>query len=218
MGIEGPGAIGDQKGGVKLVVGLGNPGKKYARTPHNAGFMVIDELASRLSCTLRRSLRCRAQIGRVTRPEGGLLLAKPETYMNNSGEAVAAILGYYRIEPTDMIVVLDDADLEIGRIRVRAKGSSGGHRGLDSVIGAAGTNEFARVRIGIGRNREKDLVDHVLTPVSAEEMDRWRQSAKLAADAVWCALERGAAEAMNRFNGVKTAAQETTSTTVEKPN
>ncbi|MDI6774928.1 MAG: aminoacyl-tRNA hydrolase [Verrucomicrobiota bacterium] len=191
---------------MKLVVGLGNPGEQYARTPHNVGFMVVAELAARLSCALRASSRCRAKIGPAVLGRETILLAQPQTHMNLSGEAVSSILRRRKIPATDILVVLDDADLESGRVRVRSGGSSGGHHGLDSIINALGTPAFPRVRVGIGRNRAKDLVDHVLTAAAADELAVLRQSARTAADAVLCAIERGLPEAMNRFNGVKTAA------------
>lgn len=192
---------------MKLVVGLGNPGERYAETPHNAGFMVVAELAARFGATLRASSRCQAKIGPAVLGRETILLAQPQTYMNLSGEAVASILRFRKIPADDILVVLDDADLEPGRVRVRPGGSSGGHRGLESIIGALGTSAFARVRVGIGRDRTKDLVDQVLAPLRPEELEALRQAVRTAADAVLCAIEHGVPEAMNRFNGVRTAAE-----------
>lgn len=191
----------------KIVVGLGNPGKHYAYTPHNVGFAVIDELASGFSCVLRRSFSFRARIGLVVSAKGScgseekLLLVKPQTYMNRSGTAVASVLRYRKLTASDMIVVLDDADLDFGQLRIRARGSSGGHKGLTSVIQAMGSEEFARVRIGIGRdNNSKGLVEHVLTPFSAAEWQEMKQIIRRAAQAVLCILNSGVETAMNRFN------------------
>ena len=187
---------------MKVVVGLGNPGKRYEHTPHNIGFAVIEELAGRLSCVSRRSLRLRARIGKTIFNEERLLLVKPQTYMNNSGSAVASVLRYEKIAPTNMTVVMDDADLEIGRLRVRAGGGSGGHRGLGSVIQAVNTEGFARVRVGIGRRSgRKVLIEDVLTPFSRCERRQIEPAVEMAAEAVLCVIESGAEAAMNRFNG-----------------
>jgi len=190
---------------VKAVVGLGNPGKRYANTPHNVGFAVVNELADgALACRLKKSFRFGARHGTARLEEERILLAKPETYMNRSGRAVAGLLRYWKISPGDMIVVLDDADLQIGRLRVRSGGSSGGHRGLGSVIDCIGTTEFVRVRIGIGRGaRGADLVEHVLKPFGKEDGELARSMVSHAADAVMCVLSSGADEAMNRFNGLR---------------
>lgn len=186
---------------MKTVVGLGNPGKEYADTPHNAGFSVVDELAAELSCRLSRSWRFRADTGEAAIGGEKVLLAKPRTYMNRSGEAVAAILRWRRLGPQDLIVVLDDADLDAGRLRIRPGGSSGGHKGLASVIACLGTDEFARVRIGIGRRRRgEDLTAHVLAPLGPEERRRMRPAIRSAAEAVRCVVEFGCEAAMNRFN------------------
>ena len=186
---------------MKTIIGLGNPGREYERTPHNVGFLVIDTLASRLDCALHRSFRFRAQTGKGLYLDREVLLVKPATFMNNSGQAVAAILSYRRLSPADIIVVVDDADLSLGQIRVRQKGSSGGHRGLESIVQALGSEEFIRVRAGIGRGpAARDLVSHVLTPFSGAEWTELQNAATRCGDAVLCILERGVEEAMNRFN------------------
>jgi len=133
--------------------------------------------------------------------EEDVLLVKPETYMNRSGLAVASILRYRRVDVGDMIMVLDDADLEQGKLRIRSKGGSGGHKGLGSIIEAVGSEEFTRVRIGIGREVGNDLVDHVLRPYSGGDRKRMDEVFGLAADAVMCILAFDVSEAMNRFNG-----------------
>jgi len=186
---------------VKIVVGLGNPGKRYAGTPHNAGFSAIDELARSLECVLRRSFRFRSWIGNTVFKEENLLLVKPATYMNRSGTAVASILRHRKAEPSDMIVLVDDADLELGRLRIRRKGSSGGHKGLDSVVGTAESENFIRVRIGIGRNTARGaLTEYVLTPLQSSEQQLLDKAVARAAQAVLCVIESGVEPAMNRFN------------------
>lgn len=187
---------------MKVVVGLGNPGKRYRQTPHNVGFNVVDRIACDLNCVLRKSFRFKARIGNTVIGEESVLLVKPETFMNLSGRAVGQILNYRKSLPADMIVVLDDADLGIGTIRIKAQGSSGGHKGLASIIECVGNDEFARVRIGIGRNRlGKDLVEHVLTAFSAEEKNLIDKVITRAEQAVLCILNEGIEEAMNKFNG-----------------
>ncbi|MDD4871033.1 MAG: aminoacyl-tRNA hydrolase [Kiritimatiellae bacterium] len=188
---------------MKVIVGLGNPGKQYENTPHNAGFSVVDELAVRLECSFRRSFRFDARIAKTLYEEEDVLLVKPETYMNRSGLAVASILKYRRAEIGNMIVVLDDADLEQGQLRIRSNGSSGGHKGLGSIIEAVGGEEFTRVRIGIGREADNDLVEHVLKPYSGIDRRKMKEVFSLAADAVMCILVSDVSEAMNKFNGIK---------------
>jgi PTH1 family peptidyl-tRNA hydrolase len=186
---------------VNLVVGLGNPGRQYARTPHNAGFRVVDELASRLNGVLRESSRFEAAVLKTDLEGKRIVLAQPLTFMNNSGAAVGAILRCNGIAPSDMIVVLDDADLDAGMLRIRKKGGSGGHRGLASILEMVGTDAFVRVRVGIGRDpMRENLVSHVLRPLSGEAKDVFDQAVLKAADAVACILKEGADAAMNRFN------------------
>ena len=190
---------------MKSIVGLGNPGKEYENTPHNAGFAVADELADRYGCSLRKSLRFNARMGKATEGSDRLMLVQPQTYMNESGKAVASVLRYYKAAIEDMVVVLDDADLDLGRIRVRSSGGAGGHRGLRSIIDSIGTENFARVRIGIGRDDNgAALVSHVLSRFSAEEGKVMKDAVGRAADAVSCVLRSGVDEAMNGFNGAIT--------------
>jgi len=181
---------------------LGNPGKRYANTPHNAGFAVIDELAAQTGCRLRRAFRTRARVGDFRLAGDRVFLVQPLTFMNLSGEAVTAILRYHRASAEDMVVVLDDADLPRGRLRVRASGGSGGHRGLDSVVRHVGSEAFTRVRIGVGRDvGGRDLVDHVLATPGRAAREQLAASVERGAEAVQCCLREGVAEAMNRFNG-----------------
>jgi len=189
---------------VKIVVGLGNPGKRYEKTPHNAGFMTIDVLAGQLVCRTRRSLRFSARIGKTTYGGESVWLVKPQTFMNNSGMAVGAILRYLKIDLSDLIVVLDDADLPLGRLRVRPEGGSGGHRGLKSIIEHIGGGDFVRLRVGIGRDKGgRALVEHVLSTLSAGEQKLMEGATGLAARAVCSVLDDGVEKAMNTFNGMK---------------
>lgn len=189
---------------MKVIVGLGNPGKRYENTPHNVGAQVVKRLAARLECKLRGSFRFRARIGRSAAGGVESLLVMPRTWMNESGSSVSAILRYHRLGPEDLIVVVDDADLEIGRLRIRRKGSSGGHKGLISVSQHVGSEEFSRLRIGVGRsNNGEDLVRHILHPFSALEREAIDKVVDTAVDAVVCLLEFGEDRAMNEYNGTK---------------
>lgn len=186
---------------MKVVVGLGNPGRPYEHTPHNVGFEVVERLARRAGSEWHESRRWKARWARASLAGVETLLVAPLTFMNASGEAVAAVLAARGLSPDHMLVVLDDADLEIGRLRLRPRGGSGGHRGLASVLTALGTEEVARLRIGIGRRPgEEDLVRHVLSPFSEAEWQRMDPVLDRASDAVRCVLKEGLEAAMNRFN------------------
>ena len=186
---------------MKLIAGLGNPGATYANTPHNVGFDVVDRLAERFDAGWKNSSGFRAHVARAARAGGPLLLAKPQTFMNLSGTSVAPLLRYYGGTPADLTVVLDDADLPLGTLRIRASGGSGGHRGLASIIEAMGTEAFPRVRLGVGRDAWGNLVDHVLHKLNGDRLEVVRTMVEAAADAVVCLTEKGLNEAMNRFNG-----------------
>lgn len=185
---------------MKLIVGLGNPGKEYVHTPHNVGFEVIDVLAKRCDCVLRRSFRFQASLARTMLGTEKAMLVKPSAYMNQSGPVVAAMTGKLGISPTDLLVILDDADLPVGRLRIRASGSGGGHKGLLSIIDHLGHDRFARLRLGIGRRANADLIAHVLTPFAAEQRDTVRMMIGTAADAVQYLAANGTEAAMNKFN------------------
>jgi PTH1 family peptidyl-tRNA hydrolase len=182
-------------------VGLGNPGARYERTRHNAGFMVIDELALRSRATGR--LLVDAWVAESALGGEPVLLVKPLSYMNLSGEPVARLVAEREASLADLVVVVDDVALPFGRLRVRERGSDGGHNGLRSLVLSLGSDEFARVRIGVGIEPppELDLADFVLGEFPAEELPRVREVVGMAADAVTCLLQEGAAVAMNRFNG-----------------
>jgi PTH1 family peptidyl-tRNA hydrolase len=203
---------------VKVIVGLGNPGGAYAGTPHNVGFDVVDRLAAELDGSGRRRFRFQAWVGRAALGGNELLLVKPRTYMNRSGTAVQRVLHYHRLSVSDLVVVVDDADLAFGRLRIRGGGSSGGHRGLGSIIDALGSNAFARVRLGIGR-RERDacLAGHVLTPFGAQDRPVARRLVEAAAGAVRCLVSEGLEAAMNRYNGFACGENDTQTREQDKP-
>ncbi|WP_064774314.1 aminoacyl-tRNA hydrolase [Neomoorella mulderi] len=186
---------------MQMVVGLGNPGPRYETTRHNAGFMVLDLLAGELGINFNSS-RHQAFIGRGMVGERRVLLVKPQTFMNNSGQAVAPLARWYGIAPAEMVIVHDDLDLAPGRMRIRPGGSSGGHRGLQSIITALGTTAIPRLKIGIGRPQEgENVVDYVLRPFSEGDWALVGPVLLKAARALRFLLEGGGLEeAMNRFN------------------
>ena len=186
-----------------MIVGLGNPGRDYERTPHNAGYLVVNELALRWGASFRALRRFDAEVAEAAPVEGGaVLLVKPLTFMNASGAAVAPLLRYRNGSADELLVVADDADLDAGVLRLRPGGGSGGHRGLASVIESLGNQEFARLRIGIGRSAAApDLVEQVLRPLDAEAWTAMREAVGRAADAAACWHAQGLETAMNRFNG-----------------
>jgi PTH1 family peptidyl-tRNA hydrolase len=185
---------------VKLVAGLGNPGARYQDTYHNVGFAVVDELAQRHGVRFARA-PADALMARVRQLGDGLLLVKPLTYMNLSGVAVGELQRYYKVALHDVLVVLDEVALPLGRLRVRARGSAGGHNGLESVINALGTTAVPRLRIGIGRgDPRRDLVDRVLARVEAEERAQLTDAIGRAADAAEMFVLDGVEQAMNRYN------------------
>ena len=167
-----------------IVVGLGNPGREYARTRHNIGFMTLDVLADRFSIDIRRH-NFKAVFGEGYIGGVKVVLTKPETYMNNSGFSVMEIMNFYKCEHSELIVVYDDIDLPLGSIRIREKGSSGTHNGMKSIIYSLGYDDFPRVRVGIGRAGEtENLVGHVLGAPGKEEAEQLSTAIKNAADAV----------------------------------
>lgn len=188
------------------MVGLGNPGPRYERTRHNAGFMVVDELAARARAAGR--LDPDAWVAQATLSDQPALLVKPQRFMNLSGEPVARLLALHAVSAAELVVVVDDVALPLGRLRVRERGSDGGHNGLRSLVAALGTEEFARVRVGVGIEPppDVDLAEFVLGEFLAEELPLLREVTGLAADAVGCLAREGAAAAMNRFNGRRASA------------
>ncbi|MGE5551981.1 MAG: aminoacyl-tRNA hydrolase [Bacteroidota bacterium] len=181
-----------------LLVGLGNPGARYAQTRHNAGFLVLQELARDEGVRFTR-LEHGARVARVRMDDREVMLAKPQTYMNASGKAVAGLVGYYRVPLTNLVVVADDLDLPLGALRLRRSGGSGGHHGLDSIIAALGTKDFARLRLGLGRPPD-DAVDFVLGTPNAADNRKFMASVKRAAEALRVFVREGPEAAMNEFN------------------
>lgn len=185
---------------MKLIVGLGNPGMKYARNRHNVGFMVLAQLARSEHVEFNRQ-RFNAQLAEIKMENERVLLVKPQTYMNLSGSAVGKLAAFYRLPRTSVMVIYDDLDLPFGKMRLRANGSSGGHHGMESIINMLGGNDIPRLRIGIGRPDPKQDVGHVLGNFSEDEQsildDVLQRSEK--ALRVW--IKDGIVKAMNEFNG-----------------
>jgi peptidyl-tRNA hydrolase, PTH1 family len=185
---------------MRLIIGLGNPGPEYAWTPHNLGFLVVDGLAERARIRVSH-FEARSLLGRGRLAGQEVILAKPQTMMNLSGLATRALLERFELTPADLIVASDDVALPWGMIRVRPRGSAGGHNGLKSVIGALGTDELVRVRLGIRpENRSDDLAEYVLEPMDDPTLERAAETIEQAVQAIEVILERGTQQAMERFN------------------
>ncbi len=185
---------------MKLIVGLGNPGKEYAGTRHNIGFMVIDALADALGVSLKKQAADFSESARAVSLGQRVLLAKPYTYMNLSGVAVKAMMVRHAIDAADLLVVCDDLDLAPYRLRIRPRGSSGGHKGLASIIAHAGTQEFSRLRIGIGRPAHQDAAEYVLSRFAAAEKKAVADAVAHAAACGTMWLHQGITESMQHFN------------------
>ena len=203
---------------MKLIVGLGNPGEKYEDTRHNLGFLVLDHLLKELNSSKidwEKSTKLKSEILPFTlitkdKREEKLLLARPQTFMNNSGMSVHLIMDFYKIEPQDLWVVYDELDLPLGSIKIRFGGAAAGHHGVESIMEAVGTDKFWRFRLGIGTSHDKthalgrqevhDAKDYVLDTFHAGEAGKARELIKHASNAIQCALEKGIESAMNRFN------------------
>ena len=185
-----------------LIVGLGNPGKDYERTRHNCGFRAVDLLADKLGCKIDKG-KFQGLYGQAMYEGKKLMLLKPQTYMNLSGRSVLQLSAYFSIPPQRIIVLFDDISLPPGRLRIRADGSAGGHNGIKSIIAELGSQEFPRVKIGVGgkAHPEQDLADHVLSGFSAQEEKALAVSLKNAADAALAIIDHGVPEAANRYNG-----------------
>ncbi len=186
-----------------MIVGLGNPGPEYEETKHNVGFWLVDSFTKRLGISLSEK-KGEARVGRggLATPSGEIdfVLVKPQTFMNRSGRSVQSLLQFFDVSPSEMIVAYDDLDLPCGRIRIRAKGGAGGHRGVASIIDAIGTDEFIRLRIGIGRDPNQDPADYVLTPFRSEELKQVEESIEKGIEALPFLLEGRITEAMNRYH------------------
>ena len=186
---------------LKAIFGLGNPGTEYRRTRHNVGFEVIDDLARRWRVDLKSSWKRKARLAAVKNRD--VLLVQPQTSMNLSGASVAGIMAFYKLAPADVLIVVDEVQLPLGKLRVRPSGSAGGHNGLKSVIASIGS-DFPRLRIGVGRGNEQwDLSDHVLGKFAADELPVVERAVKRAADAVETFITEGVLAAMNQFNAVE---------------
>lgn len=184
-----------------LIVGLGNPGEQYENTRHNVGFLVADELGERGSFPIQR-LKFKALTNTAVIGGQGALVMKPTTYMNLSGEAVGEAARFYKIPPSRVLVISDDVDLPLGKLRIRTGGSAGGHNGLKSVIQHLGANQFPRLKVGVGGkpHPDYDMADWVLGKLQGEDKRVMDEAVKRAADAVECFLKDGPQKAMNRFN------------------
>ncbi len=184
---------------IKIIVGLGNPGGQYEKTRHNVGFDVVDELAEKFFVNVTRK-KFSSLIGETGYKDKKLILVKPQQYMNLSGQALATIKGFYKVDLKDIIVISDDMALEVGMIRIRAKGSAGGHNGLKDIIEKLSSNEFGRIRIGIGRSRSPQSIGHVLGRIPKDQADLICQAKQDACQAVFEWLDKDINSAMNRFN------------------
>jgi PTH1 family peptidyl-tRNA hydrolase len=192
---------------VKAIVGLGNPGAQYKGTRHNVGFAVVDELARRGAVDFE-SAPAEALMARWRRPDEPVLLVKPLTYMNLSGQAIGELSRYFKIDLAELLVIVDEAQLPLGKLRARARGSAGGHNGLKSVIAHLGDN-YARLRLGVGRgDSRRDLADHVLARFDKDEAPEAERMIERAADAAETFITSGIAAVMNQFNGGDPATSE----------
>jgi peptidyl-tRNA hydrolase, PTH1 family len=187
---------------MKLVVGLGNPGREYEHTPHNAGFDVVERLARGWGVALKRSWRFPAEMAEARRTDETVLLLRPLTFMNRSGQAVAPVARKKGIDPASVMVIVDDADLPLGKLRIRGQGGPGGHNGLKSIIALMGSDAFPRIRVGIGRGEPgQDMVEFVLSRLSRDQREVLNQTLDRAVEAVECWLDQGLDRTMNSFNG-----------------
>ncbi len=184
---------------MKLIAGLGNPGARYANSRHNIGFSVADAFARAHAAHFARK-KFNAEIAEANLGENKLLIIKPQSFMNASGEPVGKLYAFYKIAPADLLVIYDDLDLPLGKIRLRAEGSAGGHHGMESIIARIGTSNYARLRVGIGRPIPDADVDHVLGNFSADERTVLNETIARAVEAIEVWLADGIDVAMNRFN------------------
>lgn len=182
---------------IRLVAGLGNPGRKYLETRHNVGFMLLDRVAEHLGQSWAEEKKWHTQVFR----SGEAYFLKPQTFMNESGKAVAAVTKFYQLAPDQVLIVYDDVDLPLGSLRFRADGSAGGHNGIKSIISHLGTQTFPRLKVGIGRSEgAKKMIGHVLGKFESEEQEILEKTLQEAQSALECALDRGLDTAMNQFN------------------
>ena len=186
---------------MKVVVGLGNPGKRYDATRHNIGFKVVERLADKAGVRFKKDWRATARVAKFAESGEEVLLVEPQTFMNRSGQAIRSLVDRHRVDEADVVVIFDDADLDCGRIRLRAQGGAGGHNGVRSVVESLGVSNFARVRVGVGpRPHGEELVEYVLSEFSSEELEKVTEAVDTAANAVMRIVTDGVERAMNEFN------------------
>ena len=182
-----------------IIAGLGNPGKKYEETRHNMGFMAVDFLAEKYDIKVNK-IRFRALTGEGRIAGQKVLLLKPQTYMNLSGESIRLALEYYKVNPQELIVIYDDIDIQAGMIRIRKKGSAGTHNGIRNILYHIRTEDFPRIRVGIGSGRKEDMIDYVTGSVPKNEITLLKEAADKAACGAACIVEKGIEKAMNEYN------------------
>ena len=187
--------IGKEGDGMKMIVGLGNPGKQYERTRHNSGFMAIDKVAEKLNLNIDKK-----EFAALTAKNNQVILVKPQTYMNNSGEAVSQIMKYYHIDINDLLIIYDDLDLKYGQLRLRLKGSSGGHNGIKSIINYIHSENFKRIRIGIEKNPLIETADYVLGKVEQDKQQLFDDSIEKASQAAIEFITDEFEKIMNKYN------------------
>ena len=192
---------------MRIIVGLGNPGRKYENTRHNLGFITIDRLAEEHGINVTKA-KHKALIGEGNISGQKVLLVKPQTFMNLSGEAVREVMDYYKEPVENLLVIYDDADIPAGTVRIRKKGGAGTHNGMRSVVSCLGDEDFPRVRIGIGSQDDKDLAAHVLGGFSSDEIQIMREAVLTAVSAIECMLADGIDIAMNEYNSRKETVSE----------
>lgn len=184
---------------MKLIVGLGNPGKEYEKTRHNAGFCVIDELAKMYQTKIDQK-KFNALITTIRVGDEQIVLMKPQTFMNSSGEAVIQAVNFYKIEIKDILIIHDDLDIPVGKLRIRTQGSSGGQKGIQSIMNHLHTQEIARIRVGIDKDPFIPVVDYVLGKVAKADREDYLKSIQKAAEAASCFITKPIGEVMNRYN------------------
>lgn len=184
---------------MRMIVGLGNPGKAYEKTRHNVGFMVVDALAAKWQISFNNQTKFQAEIATITKQEK-VLLVKPTTFMNLSGQAVSKIANYYQVTPQDIIVIYDDMDLPLGKLRLREKGSGGGHNGIKNIVQCLNTQEIPRIRIGVGKHPQMDQKAFVLGKFSPTEQTVIEESVKNATEALEMTLSQSFVKVMSQYN------------------
>ena len=184
---------------MKLIIGLGNPGKEYENTRHNTGFMVLDRLSEKLNIEMTQN-KFKGLYGKSKYKGEDVISLKPQTYMNLSGESVRQVMDFFKINQEDILVIYDDLDMPVGKLRLRQSGSAGGHNGIKNIILHTGSQNFNRIRVGIDRSKYIKVVDYVLSRFTKDEQDAINQGIENASDAVIDYLDHGFNHAMNRFN------------------